>query len=73
VIVDSSPTGVSNHTVRDFACCSRNDDAGLFGTPVLLQRITSAHPRSAKHSSGREQTRSSRWIGPAESERSGTD
>src|SRR6266850_2708096 len=35
VVVDSSPTRDSNRTVRDFAYCSRNDDRGLFGTPVL--------------------------------------
>ena len=44
VVVDSSPAGVSNRTVRDFACCSRGDDRGLFGMPVLLRRITSAPP-----------------------------
>jgi phosphoenolpyruvate phosphomutase len=42
VVVDSSPVGVSNRTVRDFACCSRGDDRGLFGTPVLLRGITGA-------------------------------
>ncbi|MGH8180013.1 MAG: phosphocholine cytidylyltransferase family protein, partial [Steroidobacteraceae bacterium] len=42
VIVDSSPTGDSNRTVRDFAYCSRRDDRGLFGTPVLLKRVFSA-------------------------------
>src|SRR5271155_1644694 len=34
VVVDSLMTGSSNHTVRDFAYCSRGDDRGLFGTPV---------------------------------------
>src|SRR5579872_4774215 len=42
VIVDSSPTGDNNRTVRDFAYCSRRDDRGLFGTPVLLRRVFSA-------------------------------
>jgi 2-methylisocitrate lyase-like PEP mutase family enzyme len=28
--------------VRDFAYCSRGDGRGLFGTPVLLERVTSA-------------------------------
>jgi phosphoenolpyruvate phosphomutase len=42
VVVDSLLTGRSNHTVRDFAYCSRGDDRGLFGTPVLLQRVTGA-------------------------------
>ena len=42
VIVDSLMTGDSNLTVRDFAYCSRSDDRGLFGTPVLLERVSSA-------------------------------
>ena len=42
VIVDSSPTDDNNRTVRDFAYCSRRDDRGLFGTPVLLRRVFSA-------------------------------
>src|SRR5205814_638069 len=41
VIVDSSPTGINNQTVRDFAYCSRGDDRGLFGTPVLLEHVDS--------------------------------
>ncbi len=41
VVVDSSPTGANNRTVRDFAHCSRGDDRGLFGTPVLLTGVTS--------------------------------
>jgi phosphoenolpyruvate phosphomutase len=41
VIVDSSPTGANNRTVRDFAHCSRGDDRGLFGTRVLLERVAS--------------------------------
>jgi phosphoenolpyruvate phosphomutase len=40
VVVDSLPMGVSNRTVRDFVYCSRGDDRGLFGTPVLLERVT---------------------------------
>jgi phosphoenolpyruvate phosphomutase len=40
MVVDSLPTGVSNRTVRDFVYCSRGDDRGLFGTPVLLERVT---------------------------------
>jgi len=56
VVVDSLRAGVSNRTVRDFAHCSRADDRGLFGTPVLLQRIAcGAGPTdSAAHG---------RWIG----------
>jgi len=40
VVVDSSRTEASNLTVRDFAYCSRADDRGLFGSQVLLQRVT---------------------------------
>lgn len=55
VVVDSLMTGSSNHTVRDFAYCSRGDDRGLFGKPVLLERVTSAaDAQSAPHG---------RWIG----------
>jgi phosphoenolpyruvate phosphomutase len=55
VVVDSLMTGGSNHTVRDFAYCSRGDDRGLFGTPVLLERVTSAADgEGAPHG---------RWIG----------
>jgi phosphoenolpyruvate phosphomutase len=39
VVVDSSPSGASNRTVRDFAYCSRGDDRGLFGTHVLLKHV----------------------------------
>ncbi len=41
VVVDSSPTGANNRTVRDFAHCSRDDDRGLFGTKVLLTGVSS--------------------------------
>ena len=41
VVVDSAPADASNRTARDFAYCSRGDDRGLFGTPVLLQRVLS--------------------------------
>jgi phosphoenolpyruvate phosphomutase len=55
VVVDSLMTGSSNHTVRDFAYCSRGDDRGLFGTPVLLEHVTSAaDTQRAPHG---------RWIG----------
>jgi phosphoenolpyruvate phosphomutase len=55
VVVDSLMTGGSNHTVRDFAYCSRGDDRGLFGTPVLLERVSSAAEAGrAPHG---------RWIG----------
>jgi phosphoenolpyruvate phosphomutase len=55
VVVDSLMTGSSNHTVRDFAYCSRGDDRGLFGTPVLLERVTSA--------ADGERAPHGRWIG----------
>jgi len=55
VVVDSLKTGSSNHTVRDFAYCSRGDDRGLFGTPVLLERVTSA--------ADAERAPHGRWIG----------
>jgi phosphoenolpyruvate phosphomutase len=55
VVVDSLMTGESNLTVRDYAYCSRRDDRGLFGTPVLLERVTSAaNPR---------RTPDGRWVG----------
>jgi phosphoenolpyruvate phosphomutase len=44
VVVDSSAGGSLNTTVRDFAYCSRADDRGLFGQPVLLQRVAGAAP-----------------------------
>jgi phosphoenolpyruvate phosphomutase len=40
VVVDSLPIGASNRTVRDFVYCSRGDDRDLFGSPVLLKRVT---------------------------------
>ncbi len=55
VVVDSLMTSESNHTVRDFAYCSRGDDRGLFGKPVLLERVSSeAQAGQAPHG---------RWIG----------
>ena len=41
VVVDSLAGAADNRTVRDFAYCSRGDDRGLFGTPVLLERVVS--------------------------------
>jgi phosphoenolpyruvate phosphomutase len=55
VVVDSLMTGSSNRTVRDFAYCSRGDDRGLFGTPVLLERVTGA--------ADAERAPHGRWIG----------
>jgi len=46
-------TGDSNLTVRDFAYCSRSDDRGLFGTPVLLERVTGAADRALRTVDGR--------------------
>jgi len=59
VVVDSSQTGESNQTVRDFACCSRGDDRGLFGTPVLLRRVVSGKSVTAET----EERPHGRWIG----------
>jgi phosphoenolpyruvate phosphomutase len=56
VIIDSSPTDAGNRTVRDFAYCSRGDDRGLFGTPVMLERIASDSTGSGESAQGR-------WIG----------
>jgi phosphoenolpyruvate phosphomutase len=55
VVVDSLPTAATNRTVRDFAYCSRGDDRGLFGTPVLLQHVTSEVDP--------ERDTQGRWIG----------
>jgi phosphoenolpyruvate phosphomutase len=56
VVVDSLRSGPGNHTVRDFAYCSRSDDRGLFGTPVLLERV--AHEAAAM-----DRAAQGRWIG----------
>ena len=63
VVVDSLMTGASNRTVRDFAYCSRGDDRGLFGTPVLLERITGA--------ADAERAPQGRWIGLLNASRAG--
>ncbi|HEY3730690.1 MAG TPA: phosphoenolpyruvate mutase [Steroidobacteraceae bacterium] len=55
VVVDSSINGEFNRTVRDFAYCSRGDDRGLFGTPVMLERVVSGS-ESVAGAHGR-------WIG----------
>jgi phosphoenolpyruvate phosphomutase len=64
VVVDSSPTAADNLTVRDFAYCSRPDDRGLFGTPVLLERIVSgsAVTPSLESEVGTDEC-NGRWIG----------
>jgi phosphoenolpyruvate phosphomutase len=56
-------TGSSNHTVRDFAYCSRGDDRGLFGTPVLLERVTGA--------ADAERIPQGRWVGMLNVSRAG--
>ncbi len=56
VIIDSSPAGAGNRTVRDFAYCSRRDDRGLFGTQVVLERIATDETDSGVAAQGR-------WIG----------
>jgi len=63
VVVDSLMSGTSNHTVRDFAYCSRGDDRGLFGTPVLLERVTGA--------ADAECIPQGRWIGMLNVSRAG--
>ncbi len=59
VVVDSLPTGEANRTVRDFAYCSRGDDRGLFGTQVLLERVTGG----ADAGRTPERLPQGRWIG----------
>jgi phosphoenolpyruvate phosphomutase len=63
VVVDSLMAGTTNHTVRDFAYCSRSDDRGLFGTPVLLERVTGA-------ADGQRQPQG-RWVGMLNVSRAG--
>jgi phosphoenolpyruvate phosphomutase len=67
VVVDSSPSASSNLTVRDFAYCSRPDDRGLFGTPVLLKRVTSGKQAAADST----EPVSGRWIGMLNVSRAG--
>jgi phosphoenolpyruvate phosphomutase len=64
VVVDSSPGGESNRTVRDFAYCSRPDDRGLFGTPVLLERVAGDARTAGAAANGR-------WIGMLKVSRDG--
>ena len=68
VVVDSSATDASNRTVRDFAYCTRADDRGLFGTPVLLKRVvsradTQADGVSEEEPGGPMGKPHGRWIG----------
>ncbi len=59
VVVDSQLAGAGHHTVRDFAYCSRDDDRGLFGKKVLLERITTAATRDTVGTVAAQ----GRWIG----------
>jgi len=73
VVVDSSPTGPNNRTVRDFAYCSRPDDRDLLGTPVLLKKVAEG---SGKHGAastpeGEAAAPQGRWIGLLSVSRSG--
>jgi phosphoenolpyruvate phosphomutase len=63
VVVDSLMASGSNHTVRDFAYCSRSDDRGLFGKPVLLKRVASV--------SEEDHPPQGRWIGMLSVSRAG--
>src|SRR5437016_5537605 len=65
VVIDSSPTGASNRTVRDFAYCSRADDRGLFGTQVLLERIANGADTQyeAQIPAASDAAAQGRWIG----------
>jgi phosphoenolpyruvate phosphomutase len=63
VVVDSFTAGANNHTVRDFAYCSRGDDRGLFGTPVLLERVSNR--------ADQQRVPNGRWIGMLNVSRAG--
>ncbi len=69
VVVDSSPSDASNRTVRDFAYCTRPDDRGLFGTPVLLKRVVSRAEPGPERAD--EQPPQGRWIGMLNVRRNG--
>ncbi|HET9389178.1 MAG TPA: phosphoenolpyruvate mutase [Steroidobacteraceae bacterium] len=72
VVVDSSPTGPNNRTVRDFAYCSRRDDRDLFGTPVLLKKVAEGSGKHAAASTPEgEAAPQGRWIGLLSVSRSG--
>jgi phosphoenolpyruvate phosphomutase len=55
VVVDSSPAGSANQSVRDFAYCSAPDDRALFGGKTLLSRIVSGRRGEAPPDG--------RWVG----------
>jgi phosphoenolpyruvate phosphomutase len=64
VVVDSSPSDARNQTVRDFAYCSEDDDRGLFGTKILLRRMSSGTSSLTVPPQGR-------WIGLLKASRRG--
>jgi phosphoenolpyruvate phosphomutase len=63
VVVDSSPIGINNQTVRDFAYCSRGDDRGLFGTPVLLKHMDGEAQSTFRNPAAPPVAAQGRWIG----------
>jgi phosphoenolpyruvate phosphomutase len=63
VVVDSSPTGINNQTVRDFAYCSRGDDRGLFGTAVLLRHMDGEAQSTFQNPAAAPVAAHGRWIG----------
>ncbi|MGB6308649.1 MAG: phosphoenolpyruvate mutase [Steroidobacteraceae bacterium] len=62
VAVDSLPTGAAKRTVRDFVYCSRGDDRGLFGTPVLLEQVASGADSPPVPAEPQREPQG-RWIG----------
>jgi phosphoenolpyruvate phosphomutase len=73
LVVDSSPSGANNRTVRDFAYCSRSDDRGVFGQPVLLARVATAAD-AANHTQDLTASGAQahgRWIGMLKVSRQG--
>jgi phosphoenolpyruvate phosphomutase len=71
IVVDSSPGEARNRTVRDFAYCSAEDDRGLFGTKVLLQRMTSGTAVSMAPTGSDSRLPQGRWIGLLKASRRG--
>jgi phosphoenolpyruvate phosphomutase len=65
VVVDSLGSAPGDRTIRDAAYCSRGDDRGLFGTRVLLERVTSkADPSAgARDPAGPPAPPQGQWIG----------
>jgi phosphoenolpyruvate phosphomutase len=65
VVVDSLGSAPGDRTIRDLAYCSRSDDRGLFGTRVLLERVTSkADPDwGARDPAARPAPPQGQWIG----------